>query len=48
MFPQDKAAKIAVKTVKEWLDAHPETTIHQVVFNVFKDRDKEIYSQLLL
>lgn len=44
-FPQQKAAEIAVATVKEFLTA--ETGIQQVVFNVFKDEDLEIYSRLL-
>lgn len=44
-FPNDKAAEIAVATVKEFLKK--ETSIKKVVFNVFKDKDKEIYEQLL-
>ena len=45
MFPNDEAAHIAVDTVKEYLDGT--NTIKRVVFNVFKDIDKEIYSDLL-
>ncbi len=48
MFPQDKAAKIAVKTVKEWLDAHPDSCLKKVIFNVFKDSDLRIYQKLLV
>ncbi|MGI6055415.1 MAG: protein-ADP-ribose hydrolase [Bilifractor sp.] len=48
MFPQDKAAKIAVKTVKEWLDAHPGSCLKKVIFNVFKDSDLRIYQKLLV
>lgn len=44
-FPNDKAAQIAVKTVKDFM--RKETSIKKVVFNVFKDQDKEIYSRLL-
>ena len=47
MFPQDKAAEIAVKTVKEWLDAHPDSSLKKVIFNVFKDSDMRIYQKLL-
>lgn len=47
LFPQDKAAEIAVKTVKEWLDAHPDSCLKKVIFNVFKDRDLKIYQKLL-
>ena len=44
-FPQDKAAKIAVETVNEWLKEH-KSDMH-VIFNVFKDEDYDIYHQLL-
>ena len=47
MFPKDRAAEIAVSTVREWLDAHPESTVERVIFNVFTDEDKEIYEELL-
>lgn len=47
MFPQDEAAKIAVKTVKQYLAAHPEGTVQQVIFNVFKASDFTIYQSLL-
>ena len=46
-FPNQLAAEIAVKTVKDYLLAHPNTSIKHVVFNVFKDVDKEIYQRLL-
>lgn len=44
-FPNDKAAQIAVSTVKEFM--RQETSVKKVVFNVFKDLDKEIYGRLL-
>lgn len=44
-FPQELAAEIAVKTVKECLDR--DSRIKKVVFNVFKDEDLRIYSTLL-
>ena len=34
------------KTVKEFL-AQKETSVEKVIFNVFKDRDREIYEELL-
>ena len=43
-FPNDKAAEIAVKTVKEYLK---NSDIERVIFNVFKDEDKAIYAKLL-
>ena len=47
-FPQDKAAEIAVHTISCWLDAHPKTTVRRVIFNVFKDSDRDIYRKILL
>lgn len=47
MFPQDQAAKIAVETVQNWLNKHTDTSVKQVVFNVFKDNDLKIYNRLL-
>ena len=44
-FPNDKAAKIAVETIREFLKQ--ETSVKKVILNVFKDLDKEIYTQLL-
>ena len=46
-FPQDKAAEIAVRTVRGWLDSHPGTSVRRVIFNVFKDSDREIYRGIL-
>lgn len=44
-FPNDKAAQIAVQTVKEFkAQTHSEI---KVIFNVFKDVDYEIYRNLL-
>ena len=42
-FPNDEAAKIAIETVKEFLKKHK----IDVIFNVFKDIDYEIYLNLL-
>lgn len=44
-FPKELAAQIAVQTVKEFL-AKP-TSVKKVIFNVFKDDDKQIYERLL-
>lgn len=44
-FPNDKAAKIAIRTVKEYkAQAHSEI---EVIFNVFKESDDDIYRRLL-
>lgn len=44
-FPNDKAAQIAIKTVEEFMKK--DTSVKKVIFNVFKDMDKEIYRELL-
>ena len=46
-FPNQLAAEIAVQTVKDNLTKHPDCSVKQVVFNVFKDVDKEIYQRIL-
>jgi len=43
-FPNKRAAMIAVKTVQEWLEMHP-GRVDRVIFNVFKEEDKEYYEQ---
>ena len=45
-FPNKRAAEIAVETVKGWLREHP-GEMERVIFNVFKDEDKDIYERLL-
>ena len=47
-FPNQLAAEIAVQTVKDYLNAHPDCSVRQVVFNVFKDMDRDIYQRLLI
>lgn len=46
-FPQQRAAEIAIATVKGYLDATAATHIQSVIFNVFKDEDLSIYRSLL-
>ena len=41
-----QAAEIAVRTVTDWLAENP-SGVNRVIFNVFKDEDREIYAQLL-
>ena len=45
-FPNKRAAEIAVRTVIEWMEAH-NGEMERVIFNVFKDEDREYYEQLL-
>ena len=44
-FPNDLAAQIAVETVNRFMNE--KTSVKKVIFNVFKDLDKEIYARLL-
>ena len=44
-FPQNKAAKIAVQTVQDYIKE--DDRIERVVFNVFKEEDYSIYRRLL-
>ena len=45
MFPNRRAAEIAVQTVKEYKQTTGSRI--KVIFNVFKDSDREIYKELL-
>lgn len=44
-FPNDKAAEIAIQTVKEYINVTRSGI--NVLFNVFKENDYEIYKELL-
>ena len=44
-FPNELAAETALKAVQEW--RHQDQDKVEVVFNVFKDIDHEIYKRLL-
>ena len=44
MFPNQRAAEIAVETVRNWLDETGSRM--KVVFNVYKDLDLKIYEEL--
>ncbi|MBQ9308298.1 MAG: macro domain-containing protein [Clostridia bacterium] len=45
MFPNHRAAEIAVSTVRRWLDETGSRM--KVIFNVYKDLDLDIYRELL-
>ena len=45
-FPNEKAAEIAWETVTDFLEAHG-NVMERVIFNVYKDLDKEIYERVL-
>ena len=45
IFRNEKAAVIAVRTVERFMER--KTSVKKVVFNVFKDLDRDIYAKLL-
>lgn len=45
-FPNEEAAKVAIQTCREFMKKP--TSIEKIIFNVFLDKDKEIYERLLL
>ena len=45
MFPNQRAAEIAVKTVRNWFDETGSQM--KIIFNVYKDLDLGIYRELL-
>lgn len=44
-FPNELAAEIAIRTVMDWQRKNPDRI--EVIFNVFKDSDYEIYKNML-
>lgn len=44
-FPNELAAQIAIETVQDWQQRNPDKI--EVIFNVFKDSDRELYKRLL-
>ena len=46
-FPAELAAQIAVETVEKWLSENPESRVKKVIFNVFGNKDLEIYKKVL-
>ena len=45
-YPKEAATKIAVDTVKAWLDANPDYDM-QVIFSCFDQRTKELYERMM-
>lgn len=41
-FPKELASKIAIETIKEYLDTNEEY-FEKIIFNVFSDEDYQIY-----
>ncbi|KAE8423730.1 hypothetical protein BDV36DRAFT_303136 [Aspergillus pseudocaelatus] len=42
-FPSDIAAKIALETVVQWCLDHPTTSVTDIIFDTFLERDYELY-----
>lgn len=45
-FPNDRAAQIALETVTDFLKVYGDC-MERIIFNVFKDSDREIYEKIL-
>ncbi|KAL4898980.1 hypothetical protein BDW74DRAFT_171824 [Aspergillus multicolor] len=43
-FPSDLAAQIAIDTVTRWCVEHPETTITDIIFDTFLQKDFDLYN----
>lgn len=46
-FPIELAAPLAVQTVTDWLDAHPETSLRRIVFAMFGAGEFDVFSAAL-
>lgn len=47
-FPAELAAQIAVETVESWLKENESKSVKKVIFNVFGNKDLEIYKKILI
>lgn len=46
-FPNKAAASIAIETVQDHFEKNQNTSLKKVIFNIFKDIDLRIYTELL-
>jgi O-acetyl-ADP-ribose deacetylase (regulator of RNase III) len=46
-YPKEKAAQVAVQTVKEYLQQHQNTSIEEVIFICFDEENAALYEKLL-
>lgn len=46
-FPSDLAASIAVEAVLSWYEKHPFTSITDIIFDTFLEKDRSLYTQIL-
>lgn len=47
-YPPAEAARIAVQTVAQWIYDHPLTTLTDIIFDTFLQRDYELYDNELM
>ncbi|CAL8072805.1 unnamed protein product [Orchesella dallaii] len=45
-YPRDRAANVALKNVREFLEQNPEK-VDRVIFTVFLEEDKQVYEELM-
>ena len=46
-FPKDQASKLAIETVRNYLNNNPKTSLERIIFNTFSDEATEIYRRNL-
>lgn len=46
-FPSDTATEIAIDAVVSWYIEHPKTTITDIIFNTFLEKDYALYNEFL-
>ncbi|KAF2798014.1 appr-1-p processing enzyme family protein [Melanomma pulvis-pyrius CBS 109.77] len=46
-FPKEIAAGIAVETVMQWCEMHPDTPVTHIIFDVFMEDDLDLYAKEL-
>ena len=44
-YPLDKAAPLALRTVREYLDTHPDTSLERIVFAMFGDDEHKAFAK---
>ncbi|CAI6342045.1 unnamed protein product [Periconia digitata] len=47
-FPPSIAAELAIQAVASWINMHPDTTLTDIIFVAFTEKDHEIYTDRLL
>ncbi len=46
-YPLDAAAPLAVQTVRDYLVAHPETSLRRIVFAMFQASEYDVFTRVL-